>query len=237
MADGRTQQQLRRYGTRALNVTGDAIVKASRRVREAVGGPNLVGDRWIEWSFCINRLGGSPASTLDFGAENGFLSLAAADRGHDVVALDREPADRPFQHARIESLQADILDRPTGDRTFDNVVNCSSVEHVGLSGRYESFEANDGDLEAMSIMADALKPGGRMIMTLPVGLDGVFAPYHRVYGEERLPRLLERFEIAEELYWVKAGGTTWRPAERAGALATQGSESFYSLGLFVLRRA
>ena len=32
-------------------------------------------------------------------------------------------------------------------------MNCSSVEHVGLSGRYGSSERPDGDIEAMAVSA------------------------------------------------------------------------------------
>jgi hypothetical protein len=151
------------------------------------------------------------------------------------VALDREDIPLLYEHERVSRLTADILDRPLGDRRFDQIVNCSSVEHVGLGGRYGSGESSDGDLEAMGIMADALADGGRMILTIPVGRDGVFAPQHRIYGEERLPLLLERYRIAEEQYWHKQGAA-WTPTDRATALATEGSESFYSLGLFVLAR-
>jgi hypothetical protein len=78
-----------------------------------------------------------------------------------------------------------------------------------------------------------LADGGRHILTIPVGRDLIAAPQHRVYGEERLPRLLEHYEIAEQQFWRK-DGAHWRQCERSDALATEGSASFYSLGLFVL---
>ena len=63
----------------------------------------LAGDRWVEWSFCFARLADGPGTTLDFGADIGFLSLAAAQRGHDVVALDRLHDRRSdYDHERVE---------------------------------------------------------------------------------------------------------------------------------------
>jgi hypothetical protein len=38
--------------------------------------------------------------------------------------------------------------------------NCSSVDHVGLAGRYGSFEDRGGDLKAMAIMRDLLERRG-----------------------------------------------------------------------------
>jgi SAM-dependent methyltransferase len=206
---------------------------ASRRL-EYGGSPTLEGDRSVEWSFCVARLAEGPGSTLDFGADTGLLALAAAQRGHDVVALDRLPPAIEYAHERVTPVQADILERPLADRRFDQIVNCSTVEHVGLAGRYGSAKRPDGDLEAMAILRDLLAPDGRMLMTVPVGQDLVCPPLHRIYGATRLPRLLEGYEVEEEQYWVK--DTAWKQTNRDDALATRGSRSFYSLGLFVLGR-
>jgi hypothetical protein len=212
--------------------------EGSRRLRERADGLTLDGDRWVEWSFCIARMADGAGTTLDFGADIGFLSLAAAQRGHEVVALDREPAALDYAHPRVSHVRADILDRPLTDRRFDQIVNCSSVEHVGLAGRYGSVANADGDLEAMRILAGMLAPKGRMILTIPVGQDLISPPLHRIYGPDRLPRLLESFAIAEEQYWRKDPATRlWTQTDRATALAVEGSDAFYALGLFVLNAA
>ena len=80
----------------------------------------------------------------------------------------------------------------------DPVLNL--IEHVGLAGRYGSPDDADGDLHAMAKMAGLLKPGGDMVLSIPIGRDAVYAPWHRVYGEQRLPQLLERWNVAEESY-------------------------------------
>jgi SAM-dependent methyltransferase len=227
-----SRDRLRLTGSRALALAAD-LAHRGQQALDSNGGPPLQGDRGVEWSFCFSRMANGPGDTLDFGADIGFLALAAAQRGHNVVALDRLPPALEYSHERVTPLQADILDRPLGDRRFDQIVNCSSMEHVGLAGRYGSGEAPDGDLEAMAILREALAPGGRMILTIPVGQDQVCAPFHRVYGEERLPRLLDGYQAAEEQFWVKRAAA-WEPAGRAEALATPGSRDFYSLGLFVL---
>jgi SAM-dependent methyltransferase len=181
------------------------------------------------------RLAETPGRTLDFGADVGFLALAAAQRGHEVVALDRLAVVPAFHHERVEFLQADILDRPLDGQTFDQIFNCSSVEHVGLAGRYGSTDRADGDLEAMTIMREALTPQGRMVMTVPVGQDLVCPPLHRIYGIDRLPRLLAGYAVEEQQFWRKRPrGSIWEQTDRETALATQGSASFYALGLFVL---
>jgi SAM-dependent methyltransferase len=227
------RERLRRGGAYALGVTADITANASHKLRAADGGASLQGDRWVEWSFCFARMADGPGRTLDFGADIGFLSLAAAQRGHQVVALDRLESSLDYEHPNVRHVQADVLTHDFGDERFDQIVNCSSVEHVGLGGRYGSFGDEDGDLKAMKALRDVLAGGGRHILTIPVGRDLIAAPQHRVYGEERLPRLLEHYEIAEQQFWRKEGAH-WRQCERSQALATEGSASFYSLGLFVL---
>jgi hypothetical protein len=220
-----------------LSVAGNLALQASRRIAER-DGATLVGDRWIEWSFCLARLADGPGTTLDFGADVGFLSLGAAQRGHDVVALDRMPATLEYRHPRVTALQADILERPLEGRRFDQIINCSSVEHVGLAGRYGSFGDIDGDLKAMAIMRDLLNADGRMIMTIPVGRNLVCAPLHRIYGHERLPQLLEGYSVEEAQYWRRdPAASAWVELDRDDALQTEGSAWFYALGLFVLKRA
>jgi len=227
--------RLRRRAAAALHHAGALAQVAGGRLRPT-GDPDLAGDRWVEWSFVMARLAEGDGRTLDFGADIGFLSLAAAQRGHDVVALDRLPSALDFAHPRVRHVQADILDRPLAGERFDQIVNCSSVEHVGLGGRYGSGSATDGDLEAMAVLRERLAPGGRMLLTVPVGRDGVHAPVHRVYGEQRLPRLLDGFRADETQFWAKQDGA-WRAVDRAVALGVAGSASFYALGLFVLSAA
>jgi SAM-dependent methyltransferase len=229
-----TAGRMRRSSARILALVGDVASEASRRLAARDGG-SLFGDRWIEWSFCLARLAAGAGRTLDFGADVGFLSLAAAQRGHEVVALDRMPPALAYSHDRVTPVQADILDRPLGDQRFDQILNCSSVEHVGLAGRYGSSDQADGDLLAMEILSGLLEPEGRMLLSIPVGLDLVCPPMHRIYGAERLPVLLEGYDIDEEQYWHRRP-QGWEQTDKATALATEGSRSFYSLGLFVLRR-
>jgi hypothetical protein len=148
------------------------------------------------------------------------------------------PPTLEYRHPRVTALQADILDRPLDGRRFDQIINCSSVEHVGLAGRYGSFEDPSGDLKAMAIMRDLLDAQGRMIVTIPVGRDLVCPPLHRIYGHERLPRLLEGYSVQEAQYWRRdPAASAWIEVDRDDALQTEGSEWFYALGLLVLTRA
>lgn len=157
---------------------------------------------------------------------------------------------RPFRNhlaveaPRLEFRRGDILIDEFETASFDLVINCSAIEHVGLSGRYGvDTGIGDGDLQAMRRLADLMKPGGLMLLTIPVGRDAVFEPMTRIYGSERLPRLIDGFAVETESYWIKDDANRWFECDRETALAVETwadspspLENFYGIGCFRLRK-
>ena len=205
--------------------------------------PDLSGDRDIEWSYIASRLPTGEGYVLDFGCGYGNMSIHAIQKGYRVFALDLESNRFPWSHPRVEIVRGDLLQIDLPDTTFDFVLTCSTVEHVGLSGRYGvTVHESDADLAAMQKLRKLLKPCGKMLMTLPCGQDAAIAPWHRVYGKNRLPKLLRGYEIEDQTYWMKRADNRWYPADKDAALAyvptshpTIAVSCSYALGCFVLR--
>jgi SAM-dependent methyltransferase len=228
----------------AISYMGRALGALRGRRPVNTGGPNLLGDRDVEWSWVAALMPPGPGQALDFGNGGGSLGLLAAQRGFDVTAIDIGAVTWPYIHPRLCFVQGDLLrlDLPHGH--YDLVVNCSTVEHVGLVGRYDVVDDRaDGDLDAMARLRELLRPGGTMLLTIPLGRDRVFAPMCRVYGQERLPRLLAGYDVKSETYWVKDETNRWVLADRAAATSYPASveswdahQNVYALGCFVLRR-
>ncbi len=204
---------------------------------------NLIGDRDVEWSWVSSEMPAGPGRALDVGSGNTNLALLAARKGFDVTAIDMEPVICPYVHHRLRFIRGDILKYDLPKDYFDVVITCSTVEHIGISGRYGVREDRpDGDLETMRRLKELMKPGGEMLVTMPVGLDGVFKPFCRVYGDERLPRLLSGYNVKKEEFWAKEGpDNSWRTCDKKKALAFKpyvDSNSplriIYALGCFVL---
>ena len=184
-----------------------------------------------------------PGEALDFGPGGSHLALIAAQRGFDVTAVDLEPVTWPYVHPGLRFIRGDILKLPLPEEHFDLVINCSTVEHVGLAGRYGVTEGRpDGDLEAMARLGELMKSGGVMLLVVPVGQDAVFAPLHRVYGKQRLPRLLDGYSVEKEAFWVKDWENRWVLRDRETALNFEASvagsalQNVYALGCLVLRK-
>lgn len=206
--------------------------------------PNLIGDRDVEWSWVSAQMPDGSGEALDFGAGTGFLGLIAVQRGFKVTAVDLQPINWYYTHPGLQFIQGDILKLSLPEKHFNLIINCSTVEHVGLVGRYSVTENNpDGDIAAMARLKELMKSGAIMLLTVPVGQDAVFAPLHRVYGVRRLPKLLEGYKLEKEDFWIKDDQNRWSLCGRDVALnfkACAGSwnplRNIYALGCFVLRR-
>jgi SAM-dependent methyltransferase len=225
----------------------EPLRKAKRALIPSAPEPPLInirGERAIEWGFISKEMPSGPGRAVEVGCEQGYLSFLAAQRGFRVVANDLRHQDFPWRHPDVEFLEGDFVELSLAEDTFDLAINCSSVEHVGVAGRYGvEVEQVDGDIQVMDRLARILKAGGLLLMTAPCGRDAVMAPWCRVYGLDRLPKLFRRFVVLREEYWRKNEKNQWDRCGREDALAflprndpSDPHRCAYALGCFVLRK-
>lgn len=218
------------------------LYKMARDLNRAMGRTrrlDLHGDRDIEWSWIAAHISdASNALALEIGpGPETFLGLIAARRGYHVTSVDLEKVTWPYAHPQLAFMQGDVLKLDLPTDPFDLIINCSVMEHVGLVGRYGVTDGSaEGDLEAMRRLGTFLKPGGQMLLTVPVGRDASFAPWHRVYGSERLPHLLTGFVVNKKEFWIKNAQNCWVLVSESEALNGYADERIYGLGCFVLAR-
>ncbi len=207
-------------------------VRAFLRAGDDARRDPLAGDRAIEWSWVVAHLPSQPSRVLDLGCVGSVLTGIASRMGHLVTALDLREIE--YEMPRVTFVKGNALTAKFSNQSFDVIINCSTIEHVGISDRYGSGEVVDGDLGLMSKMRTLLADTGTMILTVPVGRDRTYPPFHRVYGEMRLPRLLSDYDIVMEEFWSKGAHDRWVRCEKSSALGNEGSWESYALGLFVL---
>lgn len=216
-----------------LNAIEPVLLSVYRRL--SLGPPpNLEGDRYIEYSWIASHISPGTGYALEVGCGRGYLALIAARCGFRVTAIDLTPVSWLYIHPNLNFIQTDLLDLNITPSSLDLIINCSTIEHIGL-GRYGDKLNLNGDIEAMKLLRNLLKPGGIMLLTIPVGKDAVYRQLHRVYGPERLPRLLEGYVVEDKEYWIKDSQNRWIMVDEKMALNWRSRPSVYGLGCFTLR--
>jgi SAM-dependent methyltransferase len=193
----------------------------------------LRGEKELDYGWVAANVGHGPGLALDVGCVNSPLSSILASLKYQVVGIDLRD-DIPYELKKFSLIQGDFNKVEFVPASFDLVVLCSTVEHIGLAGRYDNPDVPDGDLIAMEKVGSILKHDGRCILTIPAGLDGVYSPWHRVYGSERLPKLLRGFDVVKSRFFVKRERNKWRETDEGTALSYQGNAFRYALGQFLL---
>jgi hypothetical protein len=198
---------------------------------------DLSGDRAVEWSWVNAMIPSGPGTALDFGPGKSQLGTVAAMKEFDVTGVDMTEIARPFLLPNLHFIKGELLTLDLPDGYFDLVINCSSVEHSGLSGRYGVEDDDpDGDLKVMCKLRRLMKRNGVHLLTIPVGRDIVWRPLHRIYGEERLPQLISGFRVRSSRFWIKDHYNRWVLTSQERALRQSTLPALYGLGCFELQR-
>lgn len=101
------------------------------------------------------------------------VRLYAADFSATAVAMGRSAALAAGLHG-IDWYVADILALPWRDASFDTVISCETIEHVESPRR------------AIRELARVLRPGGRLLLTVPnyFSATGVHRKYREIVRRE-----------------------------------------------------
>ena len=103
-----------------------------------------------------------------------------------------------FQHPGLRTMTMAEYAAMEPKPRFDVALSISSLEHDGL-GRYGDPVDANGDLKAMEKMRDIVRPGGFLLLAVPVGADLIKWNAHRKYGRARLPVLLHHWSLVAQV--------------------------------------
>lgn len=202
--------------------------------RPPAGGFDLDGEKLIDWGWICANLPRRPVRALEIGPGKSPVIPAMLALGYEVTAID--PWDDPSTIIKGIHFINDDFNETKLTGLFDVIVLCSVVEHIGISGRFNSDQESDGDLRAMKKVAQLLPKDGQLFLTIPVGADAVFSPWHRVYGRERLPLLLQGFDITSSRFLLKERNGPWRLVSEEEALGAPLDMRKYALGEMILQK-
>ena len=115
--------------------------------------------------------------------------VSCRPRGESALAAKAKAA--PIAATKIPSNNTLLTWEPRADQ-FDCVVSISTIEHVGLGYSGDPLRRS-GDAIACQHLWSALKPGGKLFVTLPAGRPHEQRGY-RTYDEARIRRLIPGIE-------------------------------------------
>lgn len=199
----------------------------------------LTGDRCIEYAFVIKNLVKLDRkrykNVLDIGCWASPLTTIIKEIGFNVDGIDR-PQVSPILYEGVKYIQGDFLSVDVKD-SCDVVVLCSTIEHIGLGGRYGSENIEGEDIKALEKVKKILAPDGILILTIPYGEEKTIKPLHRVYNKtsKLLKYAYNNFEVKNEEFYRNNSENVWIKCEESEARKVKPSEDNFALGLFVFR--
>lgn len=185
----------------------------------------VVSEQIIEGALILRHLRPDEHKILDFGGYESLLPLTLSALGHEVTVMDGRsyPFSNPGLHIVCDDLFAEHRHL---EASFDAVLSVSTIEHLGL-GRYGDAQIEDGDRRGVERLWTFVRPGGRLMVTVPAGRPAVQRGY-RVYDE---PRIRATFPHPRTLLWFKKEGRdgTWAPTDAQGIASLVYSEPFAAM--------
>ena len=171
---------------------------------------------------------------LDVGSYLTSLPDTLTQIGFQVTALDLRIPDLKMS-PNINFIAGDIRNTSILDKSFDQVTCISTIEHIGIKGRYGVITADkDGDIKAMNEICRLLKTRGTLLLTIPVGSCNVL-PANRCYDGKRLNLIFRKFAIEKEEYFVHEKNNLWKKVSRKQAqMVNWYTSDWYALGCFKL---
>jgi SAM-dependent methyltransferase len=174
--------------------------------------PPRTDERVVEVPWVLSRL--RPVGrVLEVGyafAETAYLG-ALLRSGVELVGADL--ATRAV--AGLEAVEADVRALPFPDRSFDQVLLVSTLEHVGADNAVYGLDAEpdpDARLNALRELGRILRVDGSLLVTVPLGEPGDYG-WFRQEDEPGWNRLYARagfFVSEQEAYELTEDG--WRAA-------------------------
>jgi len=187
--------------------------------------------RMIEYSFVIGKLASlTKGRLLDVGcvARLNPVPATLASIGWEVYGIDLRQFR--FRFPNFHFVLGDITKTDFPDSFFDAVSAVSTLEHIGLRGRYGISKGDpEGDAQAVREIGRILRPGGRLLATLPYGKEKRQTTLNQVYNHHSLEELFSNWEIKEKVFYSQDSDGFWIPVDEEKVLGLEKNKEAIAL--------
>ncbi len=170
-------------------------------------------ERVVEYPWILARINPGIGSILDAGSALNYEYICKHPSlaKKNIIMYTLSPyGENHISTSRISYIYGDLRDTILRDNIVDDIISISTIEHIGMNNyKYTEdtnfFEKQDGSFVlAIQELYRSLKPGGRLLLTVPYGLPQNLHWLFQ-FDEDRLKILIDSFngEILEKVYYRK----------------------------------
>ena len=136
-----------------------------------------------------------PKNIVDIGASHVLVGMLS--KITNVESLDVRPLDVSLKS--LKAVYGDITNLPYINESVELLNSLCVLEHIGL-GRYGDKIDSGGFRRACEEISRVLKPGGHLVLSVPVGKPIIVFNAHRVFSKKEFLSYFSGFEIIREVY-------------------------------------
>lgn len=191
-------------------------------------------DRALEYPWAIKNITLQQGKLLDIGSTVSEMFYDVLPKTVEIYAINLMP---PKGEQNVKYIKGDIRSTDFKDNLFDVITCISTLEHIGVEGRYGVKKDEFGDIKAMKEMLRILKPGGTLLLTVPYGAKDVL-PINKLYNKERIDELSKGYKLESATYQTyDAKYSIWREVdEKEASKVNWLKERWYALALIKLSK-
>jgi SAM-dependent methyltransferase len=170
-------------------------------------------ERAVEYPWLFSKLLNKKQTVLDAGSilNYNYIVNHKFISNKDLTIMTLSPESSCFFQNKISYLYGDMRDMPFRNGYFDEIYSISTVEHIGMNNTIYTTDSSyiqkehDDYLAAIEEIKRVLRPGGRLLLSVPYGKFMDYG-YYQQFNKTMIDKIKAKFPIppVSETYFLYA---------------------------------